>query len=384
MLAQTHMTPTSLYLHIPFCASKCAYCDFNSIVGGADLQALYLDALTEEIARTGSFYNERIFNTVYFGGGTPTLLGPQALCQLLTEICRRYNVSPDAEITCEANPGTVDAESLSVMREHGFNRLSLGVQSLDDDELRLLGRRHDAAQARRALAEARAAGFTNLSLDLINALPGQTPEQWEDTLQEAIAFRPQHLSCYGLSIEDNTPLAALVEAGKLQQPDEDLGPVIYELTHDLCTAAGYEHYEISNFALAGYRCLHNENYWRNGEYVGLGAGAVSYLNGHRMKHEPDPRRWAEAALVGMAPTLVERESLDDQQRAAETLMLALRTAEGLDLKRFSRQFDLDLSRFSVRLKALKESGLALDLPGKLALDPVKGFLLQSEIAQMFM
>lgn len=378
------MTPTSLYIHIPFCASKCAYCDFGSIVAPEEARERYVQALLKEIARTGAYYNERVFMSVYFGGGTPTLLPPESLCQLLSQIQRSYHLSSRAEISCEANPGTVTAEGLGMMREVGFNRLSLGVQSFNDRELRLLGRIHDSAQARRAISQARAAGFTNLSLDLINSLPGQTIGQWEETLLEAISLRPQHLSCYGLSIEDDTPLATLAETGQIEPLADDTAIGIYELTHQLATAYGYEHYEISNFAQPGYHCRHNENYWRNGEYVGLGAGACSYLNGYRLKYDADPIRWADRVLAGVQALLVEKGALDDEQRAGETLMLALRTAEGLDLEAFGARFDLDPSRFEMRLKALIESGLALPVEGRLVLDPLKGFLLQSEIAQMFM
>jgi len=378
------MTNTSLYLHLPFCVSKCAYCDFNSIVAEGDLPERYHRALLSEIARTGSYYHDRSFATVYFGGGTPTLYSPEHLCQLLAQVRRSYDLSPEAEISCEANPGTVTAAGLTTMREAGFNRLSLGVQSLNDRELRLLGRGHDAAQARRAIADARTAGFTNLSLDLINALPGQTVGQWEETLREALTLRPQHLSCYGLSIEDHTPLAGLVAAGTLHPTDDETAINLYELTHSLCAAFDCEHYEVSNFALPGYRCRHNETYWRNEEYVGIGAGACSYLDGYRLKHDPDPAQWTERVLAGLPPTLVEKEALDDAQRAGETLMLALRTADGLDLAAFAEEFNVDPERFAIRLKALIESGLALPVEGRLVLDPVKGFLLQSEVAQMFM
>jgi oxygen-independent coproporphyrinogen-3 oxidase len=185
-------------------------------------------------------------------------------------------------------------------------------------------------------------------------------------------------------IEEGTPLAALADAGSLEKIDDDQAVAIYEATHTICTAFGYEHYEISNFARSGHHCRHNETYWRNGEYVGLGAGACSYLSGYRLKYEPDPLKWTERVLSGLPAALVEKEALDDEQRAGETLMLALRTAEGLDLGKFCREFNLDPKRFTIRVKALVESGLALSIPGKLALDPLKGFLLQSEVAQMFM
>lgn len=392
------MRTISLYIHFPFCRSKCAYCDFNSVVADEGLRQRYLRALQDDITRTGNTLTFRIgedevlarptasdllVTTIYFGGGTPTLYPAEELCATLGRVRRSFPVIARPEVTVEANPGTVAAEGLALLRETGFNRLSLGVESLLDEELRLLGRCHTAAEARRAVAEARAAGFDNLSLDLINALPGQTVGAWQATLHDALHLQPEHISCYGLSLEKDTPLARAVEAGELRPPDEDTLVEMYELTHRLLTSAGYEHYEIANYALPGYHCRHNVNYWRNGEYLGLGAGAWSYLAGRRMKHEPDPARWVEKSEQGL-PTLTEIEELDERQRAGEAIMLALRTAEGLDLAELQSRYHLDPDRYSIRLKALIESGLALDVAGRLVLHPVRGFLLQSEIAQMFL
>lgn len=392
------MRTISLYVHFPFCRSKCAYCDFNSVVADEGLRQRYLQALQDDITRTGNTLTFRIgedeppvrpaepellVTTIYFGGGTPTLFAAEELCATLSRIRRAFPVITRPEVTVEANPGTVTAEGLALLREMGFNRLSLGVQSLLDDELRLLGRCHTAAEARRAVAEARAAGFENLSLDLISALPGQSVGAWQATLHDALHLQPEHISCYGLSLEKDTPLARAVEGGQMAPPDEDTLVEMYELTHRLLTGAGYEHYEIANYALPGYQCRHNVNYWRNGEYLGLGAGAWSYLAGRRMKHEADPTRWVEKSERGL-PTLTEIEELDERQRAGEAIMLALRTAEGLDLTELQSRYHLDPDRYSIRLKALVESGLALDVAGRLVLHPVHGFLLQSEIAQMFM
>jgi oxygen-independent coproporphyrinogen-3 oxidase len=378
------MTPTSLYLHLPFCASKCSYCDFNSIVAPDNVRLDYLKALEREIERTGSFYHERLFHTVYFGGGTPTLYPAEQLCRLLAAVRRHYTLAPDAEVTIEANPGTVSAASLTMLREMGCNRLSLGVQSLDPHELRMLGRGHDARQAREAFFAARAAGFGNLSVDLINCLPGQTVAAWLETLTAVVRWQPDHLSCYGLSIEEGTELGRQAARGVLRPSEEGAGAEIYEATHVTLVEAGYEHYEISNYCRRDRHCRHNQTYWRSGEYVGLGAGATSTLNGHRLKSEPDPRQWAQRVLAGLPPALVQKEALDDRRRAVEVLMLALRTSDGLDLPAFCAQFGLDLGRYEVRVKALAEAGLA-DWDGRrLALTPVQGFLLHSEIVQMFM
>lgn len=390
------MRTLSLYLHFPFCLSKCAYCDFNSVVAGEDLRRRYLAALLQEISSVGDTLTfptthpepdgrdeDLLVTTIYLGGGTPTLYPAEDLCQVLGRIRRAFPVVTRPEVTVEANPGTVNAAGLALLRESGCNRLSLGVQSLLDPELHLLGRCHTAAEARRAVAEARAAGFDNLSLDLINALPGQSVGAWQATLHDALDLAPEHLSCYGLSLEKDTPLAHAVEAGERPRPDEDVAAEIYELTHETLTAAGYEHYEIANYARPGYRSRHNLNYWRNGEYLGLGAGAWSYLAGRRMRHEPDPTQWVEAIEQGR-PTLVEIDELDERERVGEAIMLALRTADGLDLAELLQRYHVSPGRFALRIKALVESGLALDIPGKLVLHPVRGFLLQSEIAQMFL
>lgn len=378
------MTPTSLYIHLPFCLSKCAYCDFNSIVADERQREDYYVALLREIRRCGGHYNERLFHTVYLGGGTPTVYDPGRLGQLLDTVRRSLHVAPDAEISIEANPGTVTAQGLQFLREMGFNRLSLGVQSLDDAELRLLGRRHSAEQAREAVAAARAAGFDNLSLDLINCLPGQSPQAWQKTLDEVVFWNPEHVSCYGLSLEEGTPLQRQVSQDHLEPVREAVATEVYERTHRTLTAAGYEHYEISNYARPGRRCRHSENYWRNGEYAGLGAGATSYLNGFRIKSEPDPRRWAERLLAGLPPALVQREALDERRRALEVLMLALRTSDGLDLRTFCHDFGLDPSRYELRVQALIEAGLVEPERERLVLTPVQGFLLHSEIVQVFM
>jgi oxygen-independent coproporphyrinogen III oxidase len=372
--------PLSLYVHLPFCFSKCAYCDFNSQVAARPVRARYLEALLTAIEQAAPAGAGRTLQTIYCGGGTPTLYDATDLCAVLRRVQGCFKVARKAEVSLEANPGTVTPAGLALLCEVGFNRLSLGVQSLNDDELKLLGRGHSAAQAARAVAAARAAGFDNLSLDLINALPGQTPAAWERTLHRALSWKPEHLSCYGLSVPEGTPLATEVAAGRLALPDEETAVAIYELTHDRCTAAGYEHYEIANYAQPGYPCRHSLNYWANGEYLGIGAGAWSYLGGERLRHEPDPASWAEQILSGAGPAVTECETLDRRSRAGETLMLALRTAEGLDLRAFALAYGLDLELLLEHKDRLVAAGLARDLPERLALDPRRGFLMQSEIA----
>lgn len=378
------MQPLFVYLHFPFCLSKCAYCDFNSGVAGLPVRQRYLQALLAALEQAAPAYADRPLQTLYLGGGTPTLYAPEELGAVLHQVRRCFTLLPDAEVTVEANPGTVTPEGLALLHELGANRLSLGVQSLDAEELRLLGRCHDAAEAAQAVAAARAAGFERLSLDLINALPGQTVPRWTATLEQVLRWQPEHLSCYGLSVPEGTALAARVASGELCLPDEETATALYETTHELCTAAGYEHYEIANYARPGYRCTHSLNYWANGEYLGLGAGAWSYLAGRRFRVQPQAEAWTEEVLGGAGVTVTESETLSPHARAAETLMLALRTADGVDLAGFTAQFGLPAALLDRERSALLQAGLALDLPGRLVLDPVRGFLLQSEIAGRLM
>ena len=284
-----------LYLHIPFCKSKCAYCDFYSLPHSEEKMDAYAAALLRHLEEVAPRCTAHTVDTVYFGGGTPSYLGEKRLTHLLKAVKKRFHVASDAEITLEANPDSAgDWKALRTLRKAGFNRISLGVQAADDDLLRRIGRVHTWEQALSAAAAARMAGFDNLSLDLIYGLPGQTLEAWQDTLRSAAALEPQHLSCYGLKVEPGTPLWQQRDSADL--PDDDTQADMYLWTVDYLQKKGYEQYEISNFAQPGYESRHNLKYWTLGEYAGFGPGAHSDMGGVRFAYERDLdscgcRRW---------------------------------------------------------------------------------------------
>ena len=367
----------TLYVHAPFCRAKCRYCAFYSLASGpTGPQPLslsrYLDALEAEMDRQAERYGRVSASSLFFGGGTPSLLGGEALARIMAGLRRRFDLDPDAEITLEANPDSASPELLRAARELGVNRLSLGVQSLDDASLTSLGRAHDAAQARLAFAHARAAGFANIGLDLIFGLPGQGVAAWLDTLRQALALGPEHLSCYGLTVEPGTPLAA--DAAALAScPDEDAQAEMFLRGSELLAEAGYEHYEISNFArvCAGQdlRCRHNSACWRGEDVLGFGPAAVSTMTAPdggaeggqatRWANPPSLDEWAELVHSGQAGQ-VGRELLSPEVRAREGLMLGLRSAEGLSLAAYARSAGRELRETHAGLLAqLASAGLAV-------------------------
>ncbi len=350
------MDSVSLYIHIPFCKAKCAYCDFNSYAGLEDLYDDYVGALVQEMAIVGGLL-PLLGRTIYLGGGTPTVLSLQQLKRVLEGCVQAFVIDEGAEISCEANPGTVDIRYLEGLRRLGVGRLSLGVQSLHDDELRLLGRLHTLAQAIEAYDIARQAGF-NVNLDLIYAFPGHTLKRWRSTLERAIALEPEHLSLYPLSLEEGTPLWEQVEKGTLQAPDDDLAAEMYLLAEELL--GGYSHYEISNWAKTGYESRHNLTYWRNEGYLGFGAGAHSYYGGRRSWNVTWPEEYIHRLKAGPAPlachvpgqarrtrpgqsTTDGEELIDIPLEMAETLFMGLRLSEGVEFEGFKRRFGRDLS-----------------------------------------
>ena len=285
--------PPGLYLHIPFCKSRCAYCSFNSYACQSP-PAAYLAALSSQIRRWADqqWCRERSFATLFIGGGTPTIYDGSELAALV-DLCRTsFNFTEDAEITVEANPNTVSEQALAELRRAGVNRLSLGVQAFSDRLLAGLGRSHTMAEADAAIKAARRAGFTNINLDLMYGLPGQSAANWQDSLVQALAHAPEHLACYELTIEEGTPFARLVDKGELILPDEEEALTMAECTHVLLAQAGLQRYEISNYAAPGRECRHNLNYWQNGAYLGLGAGAVSCLSGFRFSTVQEPEEFA--------------------------------------------------------------------------------------------
>lgn len=372
--------PKAAYVHIPFCVSKCGYCDFNSFPGMEPLFDDYVDALIREINRTGQEqpYYHRL-DSVYFGGGTPTVLPPNKLTNILAAIGDTFGLAEDCEITIEANPGTVDRCTLSQLRNAGFNRLSLGVQSLDDEFLSAIGRIHTAREALDAYAWARSSGFVNIGIDLIFALPGQTLQHWKSTLNTVASMNPEHISLYELSIEEGTRFAELCAEGQLKLPEEELRLEMYEIAISTLIAVGYEHYEVSNFARPGFRSRHNQVYWRNEPYFGFGAGASSYVNGIRSMRVGNPRRYIESINHG-EDAIESSECLTGRHRLAETLIQGLRLLEGVDLRWFKAETGVDaLDVFADEISSLAQKGLVEVSKDRLRVTH-KGLLLMNDVA----
>jgi putative oxygen-independent coproporphyrinogen III oxidase len=323
-----NLANSGLYIHIPFCKTKCPYCDFYSITS-SDLIPAYLAALETE----ARLYRDRFpaFDTLYLGGGTPSLLTNAQLDNLTKNLRRHFSFAPDTEITLEANPDDLTLEKLRLFRDLGLNRLSLGVQSFDDQELRFWGRRHTAARTEAALKLIRATGFTNLGLDLIYGLPGQTASAWLQTLKTALSFTPEHLSCYQLTLAANTPLGRMVAAGEVRLPDEDTQRELFLLTGKFLQERGYFHYEVANFARKErYACRHNLKYWTHIPYLGLGPGAHSFDGHRRWWNFSSVEHYGASLNAGRAP-LAGQETLTPAQIRLEILYLGFRTQEGVRL-----------------------------------------------------
>jgi oxygen-independent coproporphyrinogen-3 oxidase len=337
-LSAAEAPPFGVYIHWPFCLSKCPYCDFNSHVRQAGIdEPRYVQAFTAEIAATAARVPGRTVSTIFFGGGTPSLMDPKTVGAILDAIGRHWTVAPDAEITLEANPTSVEASRFRGYRTAGVNRVSLGVQSLDDRVLKQLGRLHTAREALDAVAVAREI-FPRFSFDLIYARPGQTVAAWRAELAQALAAAGEHLSLYQLTIEADTPFAALHAGGKLVLPDDDLGRDLYDLTLDQCAAAGLPAYEVSNHARPGAECRHNLVYWRYGEYAGIGPGAHGRLivDGTRRATatERRPEAWL-AQVESLGHGVVVDDTLMRGEQADEFLLMGLRLAEGIDPQRYA-------------------------------------------------
>ncbi|MBS6457990.1 MAG: radical SAM family heme chaperone HemW [Firmicutes bacterium] len=374
--------PLGLYIHIPFCRSKCAYCDFYSLAGAEERMDDYCRALERHLAEVAPQAECHKADTVYFGGGTPSYLGAERLCRLLGSIRKLYKVDKHAEITLEANPDSAtDRKTLKRLRKAGFNRLSLGVQSMDDALLQTIGRIHTRQQVQEAVAAARKAGFKNLSLDLIYGLPGQTMEGWEKTLSDAVSLHPEHLSCYGLKLEEGTPLYR--RQGELTFPDEDMQADMYLYTVEFLKQCGYEQYEISNFAKPGFASRHNLKYWLLQEYAGFGPGAHSDFGNVRYGYARDLERYLKGELV-----LQESETVDSDEREREYLMLRLRTVQGVDPREFEYRFRQRFAPLAALLQQCAREGLAeqggngwhLTAKGFLVSNRIIG-LLQDELAR---
>jgi oxygen-independent coproporphyrinogen-3 oxidase len=328
-----------LYLHIPFCERKCVYCDFYSIEN-LNPMGDFLVALRREIQLVSPDYRETRFSTVFFGGGTPSLLSTAQLEQIMSALRSAFPIDDEAEITLESNPGTIDREKLRGYRAAGINRLSIGIQSFHEDELAFLGRIHDARQAEQAVLMARSAGFDNISIDLIYSLPGQTIGRWEQTLSRGLTLEPDHVSAYSLIVEDNTPLARLVAARQVVPQPLEREAEFFERTVSVMEQHGFDQYEVSNFARPGFRSKHNMNYWKHGNYLGLGPSAHSFR-----REGGVARRWWNIANVGNYVDLLAKdrfpvageEILSDESMMVERFFLGLRS-DGVRLEDFRRDF----------------------------------------------
>lgn len=368
--------PLGLYIHIPFCKSKCIYCDFYSLPGSEEKMDRYVAALCRQIEEIAPRTAAHEADTVYFGGGTPSWLGEKRLRLILKTVKKRCRVAKGAEITLEANPDSAgDWKVLRSLRRAGFNRLSLGVQSADDGQLKILGRPHTFAQAEEAVAAARKAKIRNVSLDLIYGLPGQTMESWRDTVEKAAKLEPEHLSCYGLKVEEGTPLWDMQSS--LDLPGDDEQADMYLWTVERLGELGYRHYEISNFAKPGFESRHNMKYWTLGEYAGFGPGAHSDLGDVRYAYVRDLDAYCEG-VEKQGDILSENERIPARERDIEYIMLGLRTARGIARQEFEYRFRLPFGQVQETLERFEKSGHAAMADGRWRLTP-EGFLLSNQI-----
>lgn len=345
-----------LYVHTPFCRQKCSYCDFNSFAGMESLIVDYVAAVGDQIKQAGA---DRVWpdvRTIFFGGGNPALLGVDGISLLLEACSRAFDIVPGAEISIEMNPEDARSDLLGAVKEMGFNRLSLGWQSLDDNRLALLGRRHDKATATASIGLARAAGFKDINIDMICGLPGQTEEDWRVELNEAAGSEPDHISAYILSVTPGTRLAGQVDTGRVSLPDEASVARMYEQKCELLAPHGFAQYEISNYARPGHECRHNLNYWAGGDYLGFGAGAHSHRQGRRWWAIDDPAAFIAGIKAGDA--ISGHEDLTGPQRASERIFLGLRLNRGVDIAAFKAEFGFDIEDvYGEALAELKAQGL---------------------------
>lgn len=389
------MKELELYLHIPFCERKCAYCDFLSAPADLPVRISYIKKLQEEIAYYGAQYGEYQVSSIFFGGGTPTILEGYQLAAILETVKEHFNITTDAEITVECNPGTLTAGKAEKLVQAGFNRLSMGLQSADDRELQLLGRIHNFAQFLESYDLARKAGFQNINVDLMSALPGQTLKSWQDTLQKVTALRPEHISAYSLIIEEGTPFyERFAEDERIREegghprllPEEDVERQMYELTETFLHTKGYERYEISNYAKPGYECRHNCGYWTRKDYLGLGLGASSLVEHQRFQNTSDLKTYLEQEYSPQCEGQHERiaetiqlqeetgltqtghhihiETLDKKSEMEEFMFLGLRLMAGISRQQFEKKFQVTLnSVYGEVLRKLKGEQLIEEVAG---------------------
>jgi oxygen-independent coproporphyrinogen-3 oxidase len=367
-----------LYIHVPFCSAICNYCNFNRGLFDEAQKTRFVNALIQEIKGTGVVSAD----TVYFGGGTPSLLTPREIGAVIDAVRSTVDLTSDAEITLEANPETVDRERLEGFHAAGINRLSYGVQSFRDEELKRLGRLHSARRAEEAVQEARAAGFDNLSLDLMMWLPGQDVPQWLSSVERAVATNPDHMSLYILEVYPHLPLKQEIEKHGWAQVEEDGTAEMYEASMAMLEAAGYEQYEISNVAKPGRQSLHNLKYWTDGEWLGFGPGAHSTRQGSRWRNVASTEDYIERIAAGK-PVVSERRALSTDEQVGDAMFTGLRLNRGVDLSILSRQYAVDIwARFGARLAPFEEAGILMKEGNCIRLTR-QGMLLANEVMAIF-
>ena len=377
LFGKKEKTPLGIYVHIPFCRSKCQYCDFYSLTTKDDkLLDSFIQAMTAHIKEAGGLAPNHKVDTVYFGGGTPTFFGADGIATLLAAVRKHFDVTNDAEITFEANPDSVSDKLLRRLRAEGFNRVSLGIQCDDDEILKKLGRPHNYAQAVTAVERIRAAGFRNLSVDLMYGLPGQTLEGWQDTLRRVLTLNPEHISCYGLKVEERTPLYQYKDLCGI--PDDDTQADMYLAAVDILRSKGYRQYEISNFARKGMVSRHNMKYWQGGEYLGFGPDASSDFGGKRFTFVRDLMGYIDG-VKGKGEVIAEMQEIPFRERAGEYLMTRLRTVSGIYGPEYEKKYLLPFAPLEDALEKQAASGLASKAPdGRWYLTP-EGFLVSNSI-----
>jgi oxygen-independent coproporphyrinogen III oxidase len=378
------MSRAGVYIHIPFCRARCSYCDFATGTYEAALAEKYVRAVAREVEAFALAAPRVEVDTIYFGGGTPSLLEPSQLSHLLDAVRRRFKIYGNAEVTLEMNPGTVTREGLRAFRAAGVNRASFGAQTFDDRELKRLGRTHSSDDTRRTLDALHEAGFTNVSFDLIAGLPEQTLEAWARNLSEALALRPEHLSLYLLEVHEGTPLAEQISQGRYRQPDPDIAAEMYRLMVERTRAAGYEQYEISNFCLPGRESRHNLKYWTGVPYFGFGCSAHSFDGaGVRWSNERDARRYVEL-IEEKGSAVVARDELDARCASAEALFLGLRLlSRGVNLAEHHARYHFDVrASYAADLARFDEAGL-IEIEGDVLRLTPAGALLSNEVFAAF-
>jgi oxygen-independent coproporphyrinogen-3 oxidase len=367
-----------IYIHIPFCEKKCIYCDFYSEANHND-RDVFVQFLIKEIEMYREYVIAEEIETIYFGGGTPSLLAPKLVDNILSELNKNFRVRADAEITFEVNPGTADAKKLTDYKQIGINRLSIGIQSLDEKDLVFLTRIHNAADALRCYESAKTSGFENISIDLIFGLPTQTIEGWSGVLDRAIGLKPQHISAYNLIVEEGTPLFKMVDTKQISKQSEDIETQMFEDTISKLTSAGYSHYEVSNYALPDFESRHNNNYWNYTNYFGFGPSAHSFLNGKRWWNVRSILSYYNRIDNGIVP-IEGSETLDRSQQINELIMLGLRS-KGVNISKLKNDLDFDFVKtFDTTLNALIQTRLGI-LNGEYFSLTKKGILISDEICR---